>query len=373
MTMKIVVVGGGYAGLACLIELSRLLPESERTLVDPAPDHLKLTRLHEALTTPLSRWRVPFAELGERYGFSHRRARFSVSHAALARTAETGEFALGGERLPCDALVVAVGARPRPRPRLDRCYGLADLRNQEGRRLVADIAEASSRRRRVTVVGGGATGLQYVFQLRDALRRAGSDARLRLVDGGERLLPDEPRDCHDYVVRRLDESEVDYRPRTRLTGVDGDRLVVTGPRGGRRELATLATFVFPGLRGNPVFLDTDESGRVLHEGDPLHRVFAAGDCADYAGPGYDGRTAQAAIRQGLHVAAALARAARGRRLPRYSSSRLGYFVSLGVLDAVGWAGTRDAVVAGLPACAIREAIEARYDLFVSGLDTFRFL
>ena len=33
--MKIVVIGGGYAGLACLIELNRLLPDSERILVDP--------------------------------------------------------------------------------------------------------------------------------------------------------------------------------------------------------------------------------------------------------------------------------------------------------------------------------------------------
>lgn len=371
--MKIVVIGGGYAGLACLIELNRLLPDSERILVDPAGDHLKQTRLHEALTSPLSRWRVPFAELGERYGFTHRQARLSVSPAVLARVAETGRLALGRQRLKCDALVVAVGARPRPRPRLARCYGLADLRHLEGQRLVAQIAEASSRRRRVTVVGGGATGLQYLFQLKDALRRAGSNARLRLVDGGDRLLPDQPEDFHEYVVRRLEEGGVDYLPRTRLTGVAGDRLVLAGQRGGRRELASLATFVFGGLRGNPVFLDTDESGRVLHDDAPLHRIFAAGDCANYAGPGYDGLTAQAAIRQGLHVAASLARAARGRRLPRYTSPQLGYFLSLGVLDAIGWAGTKDAVVAGLPACAVREAIEARYDLFVAGLDAFRFL
>lgn len=371
--MRIVVLGGGYAGLACLIELHRLLPDSERTLVDPAPDHLKQTHLHQALTTPLDRWRVPFAELGRRYGFEHRQARVSLSHAALARAAESGRLHVGRERLACDALVVAVGARPRPRPRLAHCYGLADLRRHEGQRIVAQIAEAAGHRRRVTVVGGGATGLQYLFELKDALRRAGSSARLRLIDGGDRLLPDEPAVFHDYVARRLEEGGVDYLPRTRLTGVSSDHLVVTGPRGGRRELASLATFVFPGLRGNPMFFETDESGRVLHDDAPLHRVFAAGDCAAYAGPGFDGRTAQAAIRQGLHVAAALARAARGRRLPRYDSAQLGYFLSLGALDAIGWAGAREAVVTGLPAAAIREAIEARYDLFVAGLDAFRFL
>ena len=371
--MKIIVVGGGYAGLACLIELSRRLPESERLLIDPGTHHLKLTRLHEALSTPLDRWRVPFEELSERYGFCHLEARVSLSRAALAQAAETGRLQIGRRRLPCDALVIAVGARSRPRPRLARCYGLADLRQREGRRVIEELAALPPRRRRITVVGGGATGLQYLFELRDALRRAGSDARLRLIDGGERLLPDLPPAFHEYVRRRIEESGIDYHANTRLTGVAGDRLVVAGPRGGQREFAALASFVFPGLRGNPLFLDTDESGRVLHKGDPLHRVFAAGDCSNYAGPGYDGRSAQAAIRQGLHVADALVRVSRGRRLPTYRSQQLGYFLSLGALDAIGWAGTRDAVVAGVPAYGVREAIEARYDLFVAGLDAFRFL
>jgi NADH dehydrogenase len=371
--MKIIVVGGGYAGLACLIEVSRRLPESERVLVDPGDHHLKLTRLHEALSTPLSRWRVPFEELGERYGFRHLKARVSLSRAALLEAAETGRLNVAGRRTACDAVVVAVGARPRPRPRLEHCYGLADLRQREGQAVIRDIAALPTRRRRVTVVGGGATGLQYLFELRDALRRAGSDARLRLIDVGERLLPELPARFHDYVLGRLEGGGVDYLPQTRLTGVTGDRLVVAGPRGGQRELASLASFVFPGLRGNPLFLDTDASGRVLHRGNPLHRVFAAGDCCRYDGPGFDGRSAQAAIRQGLHVADALVRVARGRRLPVYRAQQLGYFLSLGALDAVGWAGTPDAIVTGLPACGVREAIEARYDLFVAGLDAFRFL
>jgi NADH dehydrogenase len=371
--MKIIVVGGGYAGLACLIELSRRLPASERVLLDPGLHHLKLTRLHEALSAPLDRWRVPFDELAARYGFQHVRARLSLSPKALSRIAESGRLEVGGRRLDCDALVVAVGARSRPRPRLARCYGLADLRQREGQRVIEDIAGAAVRRRRVTVVGGGATGLQYLFELRDALRRVGSKAQLRLVDGGERLLPEQPAAFHEYLQRRLSEYGVDYLPQTRCTGVQGDRLVVSGPRGGRRELAPLASFVFPGLRGNPSFLDTDESGRVLHRGAPLHRVFAAGDCCNYAGPGYDGRSAQAAIRQGLHVADALVRVSRGRRLPVYRSPQLGFFLSMGALDAIGWAGTRDAVVTGMPAFGLREAIETRYDLFVAGVDAFRFL
>ncbi len=43
---KIVVLGGGYAGLACLIELSKKAPQLELHLVDGAAEHCKITNLH---------------------------------------------------------------------------------------------------------------------------------------------------------------------------------------------------------------------------------------------------------------------------------------------------------------------------------------
>ncbi len=92
-----------------------------------------------------------------------------------------------------DVMVVAVGARPRPRPRQPGWLGLADLRRRDGRRQIRALADMRGRPW-VTVVGGGATGLQYLFELNDALRRAGARCRLRLVDGGERLLPALPVD-----------------------------------------------------------------------------------------------------------------------------------------------------------------------------------
>ena len=47
--MKIVVAGGGYAGLSCLMEIADRLPDAERVLVDPSRWHLRQTRLQEAL------------------------------------------------------------------------------------------------------------------------------------------------------------------------------------------------------------------------------------------------------------------------------------------------------------------------------------
>ena len=44
---KVIILGGGYAGMAALITLYRHCPSAEVTLIDPRGDHLKITHLHE--------------------------------------------------------------------------------------------------------------------------------------------------------------------------------------------------------------------------------------------------------------------------------------------------------------------------------------
>ena len=84
--MKIMVVGGGYAGLSCLMALADLLPDSRRILVDPSDYHLKQTRLQEALRRSLDGLRIPFDALGRKYGFLHLKGKPSMSARARART-----------------------------------------------------------------------------------------------------------------------------------------------------------------------------------------------------------------------------------------------------------------------------------------------
>ena len=61
--MRVVVVGAGYAGIACMARLPAALPGSERHLVSPDPWHLHRTRLHEAVRRPLEALREPLPGL----------------------------------------------------------------------------------------------------------------------------------------------------------------------------------------------------------------------------------------------------------------------------------------------------------------------
>jgi NADH dehydrogenase len=69
--VRVVVVGGGHAGVATIIDLRRRMAEAEIHLVDPGSQHLKLTRLQKTLRSPLSEQQIAFAELGQRFGFTH--------------------------------------------------------------------------------------------------------------------------------------------------------------------------------------------------------------------------------------------------------------------------------------------------------------
>lgn len=372
--MRIVVVGGGYAGLSCLMALADRLPDTQRVLVDPARYHIKLTRLQEGLRRPAGDLRVPFEKLAARYGFRHVSARPSLGATALRQAAATGRLSAGGLDEGFDVLVVAVGLKPRPRPRQPGCVGLSDLRRTAGSGLVGRIErEAGGSKDRVTVVGGGATGLQYLFELSDALRRQGAPTRLSLVDPGSRLLPRQPGQFHDYVSARMKEAGIGYLRGYRLVSARGHRLQLESGNGKPRELASRVTLVLTGQVGNPARHEAADSGQVVIDGELLDTVFAAGDCSVYDGPGLNSPSAQAAVRKGRHVAENIARLARGRRLKGYRARELGFFLSMGMLDGIGWVGRSDAVLTGAPAFAVREAIETRYELFVRGLDTFQVL
>ena len=371
--MKIIVVGGGYAGLSCLMELKRKCPDSERLLVDPATHHLKLTRLHESLDRPLADLRISFGDLGRRYGFGHIRERPILRPSGLARFAASGRIPIGARSLKFDRLVVANGAKSKSRPAGAGFYAVGDLRRMEGMKLIERIAGLKGRPW-VTVVGGGATGLQYLFQLRDALRRVGAGSRLRLVDGGDQLLSDQPAAFHRYIKKRLDQSHIRYLPGRRLHGASEGHLRIENQNTGKKtDLRSAITLVFRGLEGNPVFLPADSCGRMLYEDRPLEKILVAGDCSDYSGRGLNTKSAQAAVRKGRHIASVIRRQQAGRKPLRYAAKDLGFFLSMGTLDGIGWMGSRSGVVTGVPAFAIREAIERRYDLFVAGLDAYRVL
>ena len=378
--MRVVVAGGGYAGLACLIELRKLAPRAELHLLDPGAAHLKQTLLQEALRRPLDELRVPVDELAPRYGFDHHRHALGA-HGVFAASdlrawRDAGSVPLESGRLGFDYLVIATGARPRERSGASRDGGLLhdqiDLRERDGEALVEEwLSRPDAETAGASIVGGGASGVQYAFELAELRRRRGLRTPVRLVDSEQRLLRGLPAGAHDYVTAQMEAAGIEYLPRTLFLAQQDVRMRVRASDGGdERELSSGLTLHFGGVSPHPFELRADRYGRVMLDGAALATVYAAGDCARYAARGLDAMTAQAAVRKGKHVAASIARAHRGRTPVPYVFQELGYVVSLGSLDAVGWVLVRENLLRGIAATAMRRLVEAQYDLFVEGLDTY---
>jgi NADH dehydrogenase len=82
-------------------------------------------------------------------------------------------------------------------------------------------------------------------------------------------------------------------------------------------------------------------------------------------------SAQSAVRKGRLVARNILRAAGPVKIMEpYLHRELGYVISMGPSDAIGWLGFESNVVAGLPAGLAKEVIEAQYDLLLTGIDTY---
>ncbi|MEO0421083.1 MAG: FAD-dependent oxidoreductase [Pseudomonadota bacterium] len=382
---RVAVVGGGYAGLACLTSLRAQLPAVDLTLIDPAAHHLKLTHLHESASRPLEELQIPFAEFADRMRFDHvqgwlgaRESGFSVDDLAAWSEARSVPVRLAGDaealqHVAADYLVLACGGEPNLEvPGAPNVLTLRELRHLDLHQRLRELRDEFGAAVRVSVVGAGASGVQFACELAEAMRRLGASGAVRLLDQGHAPLGEMPDRVRRYALERLTAVGVQWCPHSQFEAQDGE--VLRFRRGGKdgavQEMASNLTLLMTGVKPSPCPMTTNRYGQVQREGRTLERVFAAGDCAEVDGGGSNAATAQVALRQGRHMGVNLARHHRRRPLLEWVFQELGYVVSLGVLDAAGWVLFQGHVVTGMPAVGIKGAVDTQYDLFLEGIDTY---
>ena len=365
-------MGGGYAGLAVIISLRGSLPAAELHLIDPRPYHIKLTQLHQTLHTPLAACCRPFAELAERFNFTHHPGVVDFSEADLLAWQDSKCLPAPGGPLPFDYLVLATGARSRPLPRGEGVFCQEDFYDQEGQQILMDFLNRTPEGQPcLSVVGAGATGLQFLFELDDWFKSQRISCRLRLISRRDRLLPQLPPAFQAYVSRRLNEAGIEYCPHAEYVAQEGNEIRLKDlQRGGVFNRPSGLTLLFPGVVPYPRQLQVNRYGRVMVAGRTLDNIFAAGDCSLFSAPGLNDLTAQAAVRKGKLIATNIRRFCE-RRLPYlYAYGELGYFLSLGFRDGIGWLLFKRNILTGLPALAVVKTLKVQYDLFLDGLDLY---
>jgi NADH dehydrogenase len=369
---KVAVIGGGYAGLACLIDLAKNAPELELNLIDGRAEHCKITNLHKTFEKPISNFQVPYVDLAKRFGFTFHQQKLKLTTADLQTWQRAKKLPLADQDLSFDWLVICTGSQPLLQPTSEEVFGISTLQAGQGPTLLESwMTEAVLQQIELSFVGAGATGLQTLFELQDHLRRNRIDCRLRLIDHDERLAKELPEGAHHYILRKLRREGIDYLPETEFLNQEEGQILLAEKKSGREYvLPSLATGLLTGVQPAPVSLHNNVYGQVEVEGELLTNIFSAGDCADYAGNGLNHLTAQAAVRKGKLVAHNIGNLQAGRGLRRYRYQERGYLLSLGSADAVGWLGLRRNLIKGFTASVLKDALETQYDLYLDGVDTY---
>ncbi len=369
---KILVVGGGVAGLEMATRLGRGMGrrgEAEIMLVDRALAHVWKPMLHTfaAGTSSAAQEQVAFIAQARRNNFRFWPGEIeSVDRAGRVVTLKTLRLedgqTLEGTKLDYDVLILAIGSRANDFGTpgvLEHCLFVDDLTqalhfNDYFRARVLAAAAGSEDGLDIAIVGGGATGTELAAEISRALEIADSYGhgamrhrlRLALVEAGPRILPAFPATVSDQATAELKRLGLGVLTNAQVVSVDAEGLTLKSGKRVQSELTVGAA----GIKGADVLrqigLETSRNGqlaiRPTLQTTEDTRIFAIGDCATLI---YDGEkapvpaTAQVAHAMAKHLAKYLpAYLRKNTALPAFRYSDKGSIVSLGPYGGWGTLG-----------------------------------
>jgi len=354
---QILVLGGGYAGIVTAARLARMVraDDASVTLVTEHATRDERMRWHQLAAGEA----YPLLEIEQ--AVTGTGVSLKVAHIERidlgARTVDTS----GGERLAYDALVIALGSVidfgnvPGAR---ENAQGLTDVTS------IADTAkrvDAAPDGARITVVGGGLTGIELATELAETHPRL-SVAMVSSRDPGDWL--SEPARRH--LAKTFDRLRIE-RIAGRVARIDDDAVALADGR----SIPSSVTFWAGGFRANPLVeaagLEVDEIGRAWVDGafrTVSHpEVWVLGDAARVAGR--DGEPLKMGCRTGAFMSFSaphkIARGLAGTTSTPYVGRYFAECISLGRRDAlVQWLTPEGAptrrITTGRAAVAIKEFI-----------------
>jgi NADH:ubiquinone reductase (H+-translocating) len=336
---KVVVIGGGFAGIAVVRELRN--SDADITLVDRNNHHLFQPFLFQVATSILEPAEIatPIRSLLS----DMPNVRVEMREAKRVDMSRLAVVMNEGDDLPYDILVIATGAQTsyfgHDAEWSQYALGLktlSDAITARNRLLTAferAAMEPNLEKRAsdmtVVVVGGGPTGVAITGTISEFVQRTlpadfrhidMTQARIVLVEAGPRLLPAFSEQHSSYAKRALERAGVEVRLGAPVTNVDASGVTIGGAR------INAATVLWcTGVQGVPIattlVVSIKANGTVPVEKDfsvPGHPdCFVVGDAAYVIGP--DGKPlpglASIAQNQGRYVGKLIAARLAGTVLP----------------------------------------------------------
>jgi NADH dehydrogenase len=354
---RVVIVGGGFAGLNAAKALGRA-SEVQVTLVDRRNHHLFQALLYQVAMAGLSPADIaqPIRSILARYRHT-RVLQGEVTEVDLAGRKVITDI---GE-LPYDYLVLCCGARhsyfghdewEEFAPGLKTLEQATEIRRRvlTAFEIAERVTDAAVRKKYLTfvIVGGGPTGVELAGAIGEMSRFTlardfrSIDAKLTrviLIEAGPRILPMFDEELASRATRDLEGLGVQVWTNSLVTKVDADGVEVGQERIGAGTVLWAAGVAAEGI-GRKLGVPCDRQGRVIVEPDlsvPGHsEVFIAGDLAHFAhqtGQPLPG-LAPVAMQEGRTIAANILRELRGEPREQFRYFDKGQMATIGRSRAI---------------------------------------
>ena len=379
---RIVIVGGGAGGLALATQLGKRLGKkklADITLIDAARTHVWRPLLHQLAAGSFdthaeeieylaqARWSHFKFHLGNLTGIDRtgKTVHLAASHD------DSGREITPAQSLGYDTLVIAVGSQTNDFGTPGAAAHTIKLDSPQAakhfnERLVNACIRAQTVPREkgsgqltVTIVGGGATGVELAAELHAAARILGSygfeninpekDLKIVLVEAGPRLLAQLPERLGHAAERELRKLAIDVYINEKVVEVTHSSLKIASGKVIQSTLAVWAAGVkaadflktLGDNGGNLEPLETNKLNQLIVNGNLQTSrdasIFAFGDCA--ACQQLDGSwvppRAQSAYQQAMYLARALPQLAAGKAVKPFVYTDQGSLVSLAEYSSVG--------------------------------------
>ncbi len=373
---RITIVGGGAGGLELAVRLGKKLGKKNKaqvTLVDAARTHLWKPLLHQiaAGTMDSHTDELEYLALARNYHFRFRLGRMDgldrgKKEIYLAPTCdEENNEILPRQAIPYDTLVLAIGSQSNdfgtPGAQ-EHCIMLDSPAAAERfhQRLINSCLRAQTKAKlpgqapfTVTIIGGGATGVELSAELHMTARimstyglanfDPGKDLRIVVVEAAPRLLQALPERLSSAVAHELQSLHIEILTSERVVEVTKDGVRMADGTFIQSELVVwCAGIKVPDFTRNLDGLDVNRLNQLMVrrtlQSTRDASVFAIGDCA--ACPQGDGKPpvpprAQSAHQEAMLLARSLMRMLEGKPLREFTYRDYGSLVSLGEYSAVG--------------------------------------
>ena len=379
---RIVIVGGGAGGLALATQLGKSVGrkrQADITLVDAARTHVWKPLLHQLAAGSFdthaeeieylaqARWNHFKFRLGSLTGIdrAHKTVQLAASHD------DSGREITPAQSLNYDTLVIAVGSQTNDFGTPGAAEHTIKLDSPQAARYFNDrLVNACIRAQTVpraagsglltvTIVGGGATGVELAAELHAAARILGNygfeninpekDLKIVLVEAGPRLLAQLPERLGHAAERELRKLAIDVYTGEKVVEVTENSLKMASGKVIQSTLAVWAAGVkaadfLKTLGGNGADikpLEVNKLNQLMVNGNLQtsldSSIYAFGDCAACQQP--DGTwvppRAQSAYQQAMYLARALPQLMAGKPVKPFVYTDQGSLVSLAEYSSVG--------------------------------------